>query len=59
MYGVQKKLLEPFLLREPLTKPKIGLSDMEFHPFFCSKRLLCPKRHLKGNFYMAFEENFS
>ena len=45
------------ILRKPFPKSKIGLPNLDFHEFFCSKQLLHPKRHQKENCLMAFEEN--
>ena len=57
MQQFQRKLLELLLLKGPLPKPKIALPNLDFHKFFCNKRLLNLKRHLKGDCYMACEEN--
>ena len=48
MYRVKRKTLRPFLLKEPLSKPKTGLQNLDFHQFFCSNRLLNRKYIWKG-----------
>ena len=44
-------------MRQSLPKSKIDIPNLGFHRYFCSKRLLHTKRHLKMNFYVAFKEN--
>ena len=48
-----------FSLRETLLKPKIDIPNLDSRQCFCNKRLFYPKRHLKGNYYMLFQENDS
>ena len=50
-----EKSLEPFFFSvHVVPTPKTRLPNLEFNHFFCSKWLLHPKRHLKGNFYLVF-----
>ena len=56
IYGVWRKSIDLFF-RDTLPKAKIGVQNLNIQQFFYSKRLLHPKRHLKSNYYMTFEEN--
>ena len=56
-HRVLRKSLEPFFIGKKLLKSKIDILNLNFRPFFCSKRQSNLKKHLKMNFYVAFEEN--
>ena len=59
MYVEFKENSKSNSLRETFLKPKIGLSNLGLHQFFCSRWPFYLKIYLKGNCYKKFEDKHS